>query len=95
MKIDKVAICTTAVNAVKDTARNIGMVCTNCRYLEDWIGKGYVCTLTKSEVHVDGFCYRFEFRDEYACNNLWQKLMKNLEYENIEIIGYSECQKQK
>ena len=95
MKIDKVAICTTAVNAVKDTARNIGMVCTNCRYLEHWIGEGYVCTLVESEVHVDGFCYRFEFRDEYACNNLWQKLMKNLEYENIEIIGYSECQKQK
>ena len=87
MKFDKVGICMNAFEAIKDTARNLGMVCTNCRYLEHWIGEGYVCTITESEVHVDGFCYRFYFRDEYACSIFWDKVMEKVKTENIEING--------
>lgn len=77
MKIDKVEVCMNGVNAVKDCARNIGMVCENCGFLEESSGSGVYrnyCRKIESDTPRDGFCYLFHFRDEKACAAFWNKV---------------------
>ena len=82
MKIDKVEICMNAVEAVKITARNIGMVCKNCGSIQHVVGEGYFCKAWDSEIpYVDGFCNLFHFRDEKACQEFWEMCVKEAEKE--------------
>jgi hypothetical protein len=90
MKIDKVKVCMNGVNAVKDCARNIGMVCENCGFLEESFGFGgyrNYCRKIESDTPRDGFCYLFHFRDEKACAEFWNKCMEKIDSEDAELLG--------
>ena len=89
MKIDKVKVCMNGVNAVKDCARNIGMVCENCGFLEESSGSGVYrnyCRKIESDTPRDGFCYLFHFRDEKACAEFWNMCMEKIDPEDAELL---------
>ena len=82
MKIDKVNICMNAVEGIKIAARNIGMVCKNCGSMRHVVGEGYFCDAFDGEIpYIDGFCNLFYFRDEKACQDLWEMCMKEIDKE--------------
>lgn len=86
MKIDKVNVCMKGVDAVKEVARNIGMVCKNCDSYDEHSGFCYWMINTR-DIPAYGFCHHFEFRDENACAQLWDKCMDKLGIEDAEIQG--------
>lgn len=84
MKLDKVEICMTAVNAVKVTFRNLGAVCRNCENLSHRTGGdpdlGY-CSLVENYVVAldEDFCQSFAFRDEESCAKTFGMIMMEVE----------------
>ena len=82
MKANIVEICMTPVNAVKETLKDIGAVCRNCKSY--WNG---LCMMTEYEMSDPDstFCMDFEFRDEEACLELWKKICD--EWENSQNIS--------
>lgn len=92
MKIEKVDICMKAVQVIKDTAKNFGMVCKNCKNLayKNKDNEGYCAVIDKDIDLEEDFCKDFYYRDDDACEDLWQKSIKKIADENVDILGYSE-----
>jgi hypothetical protein len=89
MKLDKVEICMTAVNAVKVAFRNLGAVCRNCENLSHRTGGdpdlGY-CSLAEDYVVAldEDFCQSFAFRDEESCAKTFGMIMAEVENDDAE-----------
>lgn len=84
MKLNKVEICMNAVVAIKETVKNIGMVCRNCENLV-YVNEGNCgyCAVIDKDIDLDeDFCKDFRYRDDDACADFWKKCMKEW-HENV------------
>ena len=86
MKNSKAEICTNVIDIYFKSLEHVEANCKNCLHAVDIKKHYYYCPMIDCSVNNDFVCCEFIYKDETACEKLWQKIMSQMDEECIKTL---------